>query len=121
MLVQLWGSWLVLWLLARLRGLALMVGSFLALAWLPGRREQRLFGLFANGGRGFYLLLLGVMTLALLGVALLANWWFAVIRFTPRWLAVVGAVGICLITWGSQLRPARRALRQRFSESDPDA
>ncbi|WP_054723676.1 hypothetical protein [Lacticaseibacillus nasuensis] len=73
MLVQLWGSWLVLWLLARLLGLALMVGSFLALAWLPGRREQRLFGLFAHGGRGFYLLLLGVMTLALLGVALLAT------------------------------------------------
>ncbi|WP_054718575.1 hypothetical protein [Lacticaseibacillus manihotivorans] len=83
MIIQLWGSWLVLFLIARLLGGAVMILAMIIMAALPGDRDQRFAKLIQNNGRGMYALIGVVLLIALVGVYFVSQWWFAMIEFTP--------------------------------------
>lgn len=120
MIIQLWGSWLVLFLIARLLGGAVMILAMFIMAALPGDRNQRFAKLIQNNGRGMYSLIGIVLLIALVGVYFVSQWWFAMIEFTPVGVAVFGSVGIAGITWLSSFIKKRKDFQIKMSQMHDD-
>ncbi|WP_461226415.1 hypothetical protein [Lacticaseibacillus suihuaensis] len=108
MILQLWGSWFLLFGVTELIAMGLLTGSVLLLAAIPGRRDRRMMRLLAHNGRGVILIWLSVMVLALGAVYGIAGWWFSLIAFEPHGVAVFGSVGIAAVTWLANLILKRR-------------
>ncbi|WP_461212937.1 hypothetical protein [Lacticaseibacillus sp. GG6-2] len=115
MIVALWGSWLLLFILARLLVALMMVLTMLALVLLPGNRNRRFARLTGNGYRGLFGVSIVVSLVALAGVYFLAQWWFTLINFAPVNVAVFGSVGIAAITWVMTIFKKRHRLSDRLA------
>lgn len=120
MIIQLWGSWLVLFIIARLLGGAVMLLAMLGMAAMPGDRNKRFAKLIANNGRGMYALIGVVLLIALVGVYFVSQWWFAFIEFTPVGVAVFGSVGIAGITWLGSFIQKRRDFQIKMAHMNDD-
>ena len=120
MIIQLWGSWLVLFIIARLLGGLVMILAMFIMAFLPGDRNLRFTKLIANNGRGMYSLIGVVLLIALIGVYFVSQWWFAFIEFTPVGVAVFGSVGIGGITWLSSFIKKRHDFQLKMAQMHDD-
>lgn len=108
MIWQLWGSWLLLFIIARVIAVAAMLAVVLGMAWLPGNKAKRFAALMAHDGRNLFGLVLVAMVIALIGVYFAAQWWFTAIDFAPVGVAVFGSVGIAAIAWISKFIKNRK-------------
>lgn len=116
MLITLWGSWFVLYLIARMVGVLSTLAVIEIVAWLPGDRANRLQRLMANNGRGFFTAVLVGFLLALVVIGYLSRWWFVTIAFQPVWVAVFGSVGIAALTWALNFYHNRGTFMQRLHD-----
>lgn len=99
MLIILWASWLVSYVVARLLAAGLLMVLIIITARIPGDQEKRFLKLMQHHGRGLFLLfgLAAIVTLLIIGV--LAYWWFGWLHFSPRWVAVFGSIGVAAVAW----------------------
>lgn len=118
MLITLWGSWFVLFLVARMVGVLSTLAVIGIVTWLPGDRNSRMQRLLANNGRGFFTAVVVGFLLALVIVGFLSRWWFMTIDFHPVWLAVFGSVGIAALTWALNFFHHRGTFIQRLHDQE---
>lgn len=120
MILQLWGSWLVLFIIARVLGALAMLALVFGLALLPGNKAKRFEALMAHNGRNMFLLVLLAIVVALVGVYFVSQWWFTMIDFSPVGVAVFGSVGIAAITWITKFLRNRKQLSVRVEKVTHD-
>ncbi|MFD1431970.1 hypothetical protein [Lacticaseibacillus yichunensis] len=120
MLIALWGSWLLLYLIARVVGALITTAIILLAAVLPGDRETRFQRLAAKNGRGLMTILAVALVAALVATGFIAVAWFRAINFYPVWIAVFGAVGICALTWGMRFFHSRQDMIDQLSHWNDD-